>query len=349
MHRLLVLAGEKLMKQAETLWKLYSEVNIVPVQWLWYPYIPIGKITLLQGDPGDGKSTMMLHLIAQVSKGGFTPDGQSIGGASRVIYQCSEDGAADTIRPRLEACGANCENIAFIDEEVHDGLTLDDERIRMTIMDYQPKLVVLDPIQAYIGTDADLYTVAKSRKLMRRLSMWASTYDCAIVLIGHLNKNMKGKDLYRGLGSIDVVAAARSVLYVERDTEDEDIRIVHQIKNSLVQHGADMRFEIRQSTGFMWISVPENHQNEPAPAYDPELPKNKHELAAILMSRALAKGDVESTKMLELFKEYKIGRKTIQETKMELGIESYRKMWKWYWHLDLREKTIRENPKNAGQ
>jgi len=101
---------------------LYSDVKAVPVRWLWYPYIAIGKITLLQGDPGDGKSTMMMNLIAELSKGGATPDGKALGRPQRIIYQCSEDGACDTIKPRLESCGADCRNIAFINEEIYDGL-----------------------------------------------------------------------------------------------------------------------------------------------------------------------------------------------------------------------------------
>ena len=108
----------------------YSEVKSEPVKWLWYPYIAIGKVTLLQGDPGDGKSTMMMNFIAELSKGGATPDGVAFGRPHKIIYQCSEDGASDTIKPRLEAAGADCRNIAFINEEVHSGLTLDDERIR---------------------------------------------------------------------------------------------------------------------------------------------------------------------------------------------------------------------------
>ena len=335
------------MRREETIWKRYSDVNSVPVEWIWYPYIAVGKITLLQGDPGDGKSTMMLHLIAQLSIGGELPDGRSLGDPVRVIYQCSEDGAADTIRPRLEAGGANCENIAFIDEEVCDGLTLDDERIRMAIMDFHPRLVVLDPIQAYIGNNADLQTAARCRKLMRRLSLWASNYDCAIVLIGHLNKKENGKDLYRGLGSIDVVAAARSVLYVERDPDDRDVRIVHQIKNSLVGHGKDVYFEIRSGTGFRWVSVPQYQGDVMAKPKDPDFPRNKHELAAILIRRELVKGDVEAAEMLRMFEKYNIGRRTIQETKAALGIRSYRKMWKWYWHLDSCEEVGKEHPEYA--
>ena len=106
----------------ERLLTLYSEVQSTDVRWLWYPFIAIGKITLLQGDPGDGKSTMMMNLIAELSTGGKTPDGCKIGAPQKVIYQCSEDGVSDTIKPRLERCGADCRKIAFINEEVYNGL-----------------------------------------------------------------------------------------------------------------------------------------------------------------------------------------------------------------------------------
>lgn len=163
---------------------LYSDVKSTPVRWLWYPFFAIGKISLLQGDPGDGKSTMMLRLIAEISNGGATPDGKNFGRPQRVIYQCSEDGVADTIKPRLEDCGANCQNVAFINEETYSGLTLDDERLRQAIIEFRPRLVVIDPIQAYLGCDSDLQIAGRARKLMSRLGLWASTYDCAIVQIG---------------------------------------------------------------------------------------------------------------------------------------------------------------------
>lgn len=134
----------------ERLLTLYSEVQSTDVRWLWYPFIAIGKITLLQGDPGDGKSTMMMNLIAELSTGGKTPDGCKIGVPQKVIYQCSEDGVSDTIKPRLERCGADCRKIAFINEEFYNGLTLDDERIRQAIIEFRPRLVVIDPIQAFI-------------------------------------------------------------------------------------------------------------------------------------------------------------------------------------------------------
>lgn len=312
----------------------------MPVNWLWEPYIAIGKITLLQGDPGCGKSTMMMNLIAELSKGGVTPDGRAFGAPQRIIYQCSEDGARDTIKPRLVAAGADCCNIAFIDEEVYSGLTLDDERIREAIIEWKPRLVVIDPIQSYIGNDSDLQMAGKARKLMRRIGMWASTYNCAIVLIGHFSKKESAKDLYRGLGSIDVVAAARSVLQVEKSDADEDIRIVKQVKNSLKSKAADLMFEIRPHTGFRWLGVAEATEEESSFELTLEsLPKNKHELAALLIKNALEHGAVESLEIKRIMSEYNIGNKTMNEVKTELGIKPYKKMRTWYWVMPGEEHT----------
>lgn len=153
-------------KEETGIFTLYSDVEATAVRWLWYPFIAVGKITLLQGDPGDGKSTMMMNLIAELSKGGTMPDGKQVGIPQKVIYQCSEDDASDTIKPRLETCGTDCRNVAFINEEMNSGLMLDDERIRKAIIQFRPKLVVIDPIQAYLGSDSDLQIAGRARKLM---------------------------------------------------------------------------------------------------------------------------------------------------------------------------------------
>ena len=137
-------------EQNTKLLTLYSDVRATAVEWLWYPYIAVGKITLLQGDPGDGKSTMMMNIIAQLSHGGVLPDKRTVNIPQRIIYQCSEDDVGDTIKPRLEECGADCRNVAFINEEIHEGVTLDDERIRQAIVEFHPRLVVIDPIQALV-------------------------------------------------------------------------------------------------------------------------------------------------------------------------------------------------------
>lgn len=229
----------------------YSDVRPVDVKWLWYPYIPYGKLTILQGDPGDGKSSMMMNLIGRASSGRNMPDGTPIEKPIKVIYQCSEDGAADTIRPRLDENGAICGNVAFINEN-DKLLTMDDCRIRDAIIELGAKLLVIDPIQAYIGNDGDLNNASKARKILQTLSHWAAAFGCAVVLVGHLNKRDNGKELYRSLGSIDVVASARSVLQVHRSEDDPNIRVLHHVKSSLAPRGKDTYFQIAEKGAVLW-------------------------------------------------------------------------------------------------
>lgn len=326
------------MAQNASLLTLYSDVQTKPVKWLWFPYIASGKITLLQGDPGDGKSTMMMHIIAELTNGGTMPDGTKLEQPQRVIYQCSEDGAGDTIKPRLVKMGANCRNVGFINEEIQGGLTLDDERIREAIIEFTPKLLVIDPVQAYIGSDSDIQIAGRARKLMRRLGMWAEAYDCAIVLIGHMNKREGTKGLYRGLGSIDMVAAARSVLQVERDSEDHDVRIVSQIKNSLESTGPDIRFEIRPFTGFHWLECAGKTHTAPSNPSPDVLPfATKHEEASHLISQMLRGKDVASTEIFQSLTQRHISKKTARTVKDELGVRAYRKNRQWFWTMKREE------------
>ena len=192
--------------------------------------LPYGKITLLQGDPGDGKSTFMLHLVAKITTKGKLPDGKMFPECQNVIYQCSEDSPSDTIKPRLIAAGANCERVAFITEENSD-LTIDDHRVEEAIVHTNARLCIFDPIQAYIPPDSDMQNAAKMRAVMKRLAGVAERTRCAIVLIGHMTKATSGKNLYRGLGSIDIAATARSVLMIERDPEDSTILYMQSAKS----------------------------------------------------------------------------------------------------------------------
>ena len=244
-----------------------------------------------------------------------------------------------TIKPRLERCGADCRKIAFINEEFYNGLTLDDERIRQAIIEFRPRLVVIDPIQAYLGSDSDLQIAGRARKLMRRLGMWAAGYDCAIVLIGHLNKKEGSKGLYRSLGSIDVVAAARSVLQVERDTENPDIRIVHQIKNSLAPTAEDIRFSISADKGFRWLECRpqlfEKQQPDAEPKFDTEQQK-----AAYWIKHFLEKGDMSANEIYCRLDNEGVSKRVARMVKTEMGIHCYQKKRKWYWSVQPEEGAM---------
>lgn len=313
----------------------YSDIKTVPVEWLWYPYIPYGKITVLQGDPGDGKSTLMMQVIAAVSNGKNAIEGMQLSKPQKVIYQCSEDGAADTIKPRLERAGADCCNVCFIQED-DNFLTLDDERIRKTIETIGARLLVIDPLQAYVGDDGNLTVATKARRLMQRLSSWATAYRCAIVLVGHLNKKEGTKSLYRSIGSIDVVASARSVLQIERVESDQEVRALRQVKCSLAAKGQSQYFIINHEGNLEWIDYDEETEEEDM--FEDDFAPTKQEQLSELLTRMLLNGPIPSITILNECISHGFSERTIKSVKKIVGIKSYRKDGQWFWQLNRKEE-----------
>jgi len=228
-----------------------SDIQTEQVKWLWYPYIPLGKITIVQGDPGEGKTTFVLAVIAALTTGEALPECEEAQKPMNVIYQTAEDGLSDTIKPRLEAAGADCSRVLVIDES-NDDLTLVDERLEQAVRETGARLIVLDPIQAYLGDNVDMHRANEVRPVMKRVAAMAERTGCAVILIGHMNKAQGLKSGYRGLGSIDFRAAARSILVVGRLKDTPTVRIVAQDKNSLAPEGSSIAFELDPDCGFQW-------------------------------------------------------------------------------------------------
>lgn len=223
------------------------------VKWLWYPYIPYGKITIIEGDPGEGKTTLVLKLAAALSRGLPLPcDDNREREPIHIIYQTAEDGIDDTIKPRLEKAGADCSMIRVIDETEKE-LSMTDDRLEQAIVETGARLVILDPIQAYIGAKIDMHRANEIRPVLKHLGMIAEKYNCAIVLIGHMNKAAGSKSTYRGLGSIDIQATARSVLLVARLRDKSNIRIMAHDKSSLAPTGDSIGFEMTEDSGMICI------------------------------------------------------------------------------------------------
>ena len=159
---------------------------------------------------------------------------------------------SDTIKPRLVAAGADCARVLVIDDS-EKALTLDDDRLEQALEQTDARLVVLDPIQGYIGSGVDMHRANEIRPLMHRLAKLAEKYSCAVILIGHMNKNSGDKSSYRGLGSIDFQAAARSVLVVGRIKDDPTLRVVCPTKSSLAPEGKAVAFRLDPEQGFQWV------------------------------------------------------------------------------------------------
>lgn len=223
------------------------------VEWLWYPYIPYGKITIIEGDPGEGKKTLVLKLAAALSMGLPLPcDDDKEYEPIHIIYQTAEDGIEDTIKPRLEKTGADCSMIRVIDETDKE-LSMTDDRLEQAIIETGARLIILDPIQAYIGATVDMHRANEIRPVLKHLGIIAEKHNCAIILIGHMNKASGSKSTYRGLGSIDIQATARSVLMVARLRDKPNIRIMAHDKSSLAPTGDAIGFEMTEDNGMVCI------------------------------------------------------------------------------------------------
>lgn len=194
---------------------------------------------------------MVLNLAAKLSKGEALDENMKVTEPVNVIYQTAEDGLADTVKPRLELAGADCERIIVIDES-DKSLSMVDERLEQAIVRTGARLLILDPIQAYLGGGMDMNRANEARDMTKKLGALAEKTKCAIILIGHMNKASGNKAAYRGMGSIDFFAVARSVLLVGRVEGESNTRAVVQIKNNLAAFGHPKAFALSED-GFKWL------------------------------------------------------------------------------------------------
>ena len=294
-----------------------SDVELTPVEWLWKPYLPFGKLSVLQGNPGEGKTYFAMHLAAACTNGKLLPNMERME-PFNVIYQTAEDGLGDTVKPRLIEAGADLDRVLVIDDSDVQ-LTLSDERIEKAIVENNARLVIIDPIQAYLGADVDMNRANEVRPIFMRLGQVAQRTGCAILLIGHLNKAAGMQSLQRGLGSIDIAAAVRSVMFIGKLKHDPTMRILTHEKSSLAPPGVSLAFSLGDEGGFRWVGEYDITADEMLSGIEPQR-ETKTQQAKDLICALLAGGkQVLSEDIDKAALERSIPGRTVRDAKRELG------------------------------
>lgn len=221
------------------------------VQWLWRPYFPKGKLVLIEGDPGEGKSWFTLAIVSAVSNGKPIL-GNPIEEGTCLIFN-AEDGLGDTIKPRLRKLGANFKNIYAPERLLSFDVDEDYDYIIDKVKIYSPSVIIIDPLVAYMGGRIDLHKANQTRVIMTRLKELAEFKKTTIVCIRHLTKSSREKIIYRGQGSIDLTAAVRSQLMIGPSPHDKNYKIMCQIKMSIEKEGPPIKYHLNRNGGFEWV------------------------------------------------------------------------------------------------
>lgn len=322
--------------------ELFVDLNTIEpkeVEWLWEPFIPFSMITIMEGDPGVGKSFLAMQLAAQISIGGELPEGQKLD-RGRVLYLSAEDDAAYTIRPRIDAMGGDPSRIRV----QGDFLSLDEKGLNALMREVRrkpPDLLILDPLFAYVPSGQDMYKPNVIRQLLSFLKDIAETGDTAVLIVRHLTKAKHDKAIYRGGGSMDVIGAARSAFLVCEHPNDSSTKLVVHIKHNIAKRGQTQSYEIYSEDEGMatlnWlgpsdITIDDLISSEGGTAKMSALDE------AIQFLRAFLKNGPEaSTKVEKEAAARDISEKTLERARRSLGVVSKKKGKSWVLSLPDEE------------
>jgi hypothetical protein len=339
----------------EEIGRLLSNVEPEEVSWLWPSWLALGKLALLDGDPGLGKSAMTLDLAARVSSGKGFPDGAGCAPAG-VVLLSAEDGLADTVRPRLDAAGADTSKVLALatvpDENGHDRLLSIPEDlalIEMGIRRVGARLVVVDPLMAFLSGETNSHRDQDVRRALAPLAGLGERTGAAVLVVRHLNKATANNPLYRGGGSIGIIGAARMAFVVGKDPQDENRRVLASTKNNLAMPPASLMFGLEEADGGSvrvdWLGNSEvSAKDLLATPQDHEHADARSE-AVEFLEEALANGPLPAKQVIEEADDAGIAEKTLRRAKKALDVVAYREnttgekrgSGRWLWMLPMVE------------
>jgi hypothetical protein len=338
--------------QPEEIGQLLSSVEPEEVSWLWLSWLALGKLALVDGDPGLGKSAMTLALAARVSAGKGFPDGAECEPAG-VVLLSAEDGLADTIRPRLDAAGADTSKILALatvpDEEGHDRLLSIPEDLALIekgIRRVEARLVVVDPLMAFLSGDTNSHRDQDVRRALAPLAGLAERTGAAVLVVRHLNKAAANNPLYRGGGSIGIIGAARMAYVVGKDPQDENRRVLASTKNNLATPPQSLMFGLEEaessSVRVNWLGQSEVSAKDLLATPQDQDHADARSEAVEFLNEILIDGPVAASQVKEEAEDAGISERTLARSKKAIGVMSYREgetgergKGQWLWKLPV--------------
>ncbi len=335
-----------------------ADVRAEPIQWLWPGRIPFGKITILEGDPGLGKSTLTVELAACVTTGRPLPNGAEIQPRG-VLFLSYEDTAADTIKPRLLAAGGDDTRAQVIVGVVRSGEEVgfpefprDADALEYQIIRHGAKLVVIDPLTAALSAQLDFYKDTDVRRALSRLARVAERTGAAVVLVRHLTKKGSGNAITAGAGSIGITGAARVVLVVSADATNPAHRILAVAKSNLAKKPESLKFSLVQrgeSSAIRWegtspLTADELAVQRATDATDSKLLRDE---ATDFLAGFLADGPKPRREVLQAAQREKFSDRTIERARQSLRITSSRKAFGGAVSWSLPDSESAVPPQNA--
>ena len=319
----------------------FSDIDTEEIEWVWAPYIPKSKVTILAGHPGVGKTFIALMIAARISQGEeFLTPGKDVTEPEPVLYMTAEDGLGDTLKPRLEAMDADHRNIYSlrfkVDEESGEKRFVsfkdDLEYISKAINQIKPVLVVVDPLQGFIGSEVNTHKASEVRPVLAALSDVAEEHNTGILVITHLTKSSRNNSLSRILGSVDFTAHARSVLFAGEDSNVDGKFALTQRKSNLADTGPSQGYELADNK-LIWTGETEIDSADIVAPEQSKDEKSAKEEAMEFLEAYLSEGAVYNKEVKDEAKELDISDRTLRRAREDLGVESEWRGREVWWKL----------------
>jgi DNA polymerase I-like protein with 3'-5' exonuclease and polymerase domains len=318
---------------------LLAEVQAETVEWLWERRIPFAKITVLDGDPDNGKSVLTTDLAARVTVGKTMPYGFAKMDPAGVVILSAEDGAGDTIRPRFDAAGGDPNRVVILGNDDPFGIPEDLPKLGRAIERVEAKLVIIDPIMAFLGENINSNSDKDVRSALKPLKQLAERTGAAILIIRHLNKTPGSNVLYRGGGSIGIIGAARSGLIVGPHPEDEEQRVLASQKHNLSLPPESLAYEITSAPDnpntavILYKGVVDMNARELLKPPVEEQERSAMDEAKDFLREALAAGERPASEVKAEAEAVGVAWGTLKRAKVALGVDPSKRGTVWYWSL----------------